>query len=380
MHKSAKLRNIFIFFLIFTIGFCTFNYMYKRYLGYFTSISLAHIVGKYDYPCKIYKSNEKYLIIDNKFNLYTFNGIDKNKLVGIKKLDLKIDINSDYFQLNNGLVVFYSIDSKVNRKIRFMLFDINKEKFVKKLESKLPINEHDYNTKIIPYEKANFIIVSRKVGPNNQTSIQTVNTTNSFIKTYYIKNYIFYGVIIPIKDKLLIMHSDLSPKLQKTYIYNINEKSLSKIKNLNINRTGNTRLRFVVIDEQYLFGIEYFKGNNYIFLYDIKNLNNITELYYLKLPQNRIKEDLSQSNIAVINKNEVLITGGEKWWLIGCGETSKSYILNIKTKKITRISDMNFANRNHLSIKTNGTSILLYSPYAQNNRETIQIFEKGKLW
>ena len=98
------------------------------------------------------------------------------------------------------------------------------------------------------------------------------------------------------------------------------------------------------------------------------------------MPRNRIKEDLSQSNIAVINNNEVLITGGEKWWLIGCGETSKSYILNIKTKKFTRISDMNFANRYHLSIKTNGTSILLYSPYAQNNRETIQIFERGKLW
>ncbi len=380
MHKSAKLRNIFIFFLVFTIGFCTCNYIYKRYLGHFTSISLEHIVGKYNYPCKIYKSKGKYLIIDNKFNLYTFNGIDKNNLVGIKKLNLKIDINSDYFQLNNGLVVFYSIDSKVSRKIQFIIFDINKEKFVKKLESKLPINEHDYNTKIIPYEKTNFIIVSRKIGMNNQTSIQIVNATNDFIKTYYMKNYIFYDVIIPIKDKLLITQSDLSTKLQKTYLYNINENSLSKIKNLNINRTGNTRLRFVVIDEQYLFGIEYFKGNNYIFLYDIKNLNNITELYYLKLPRNRIKEDLSQSNIAVINNNEVLITGGEKWWLIGCGETSKSYILNIKTKKFTRISDMNFANRNHLSIKTNGTSILLYSPYAQNNRETIQIFERGKLW
>ncbi len=31
----------------------------------------------------------KYLIIDNKFNLYTFNGIDKNNLVGIKKVRFK---------------------------------------------------------------------------------------------------------------------------------------------------------------------------------------------------------------------------------------------------------------------------------------------------
>lgn len=392
---------IFLFAIIYLFA----NYAipkYRQYLGHFVSTVSDNTHKK---PMYIYKSGDKYLIIDTKIKkIYMAKlMLDKQSwYFDILKSDIEQKIG-DFIgsvQLGNKKILFYNYketNEKTSKKtpLNFIIYDIERDSIDKNFSSiiKIPLYSFgciysvDINGSFIYtlYNIANKNNIIIKYNAKNNTQEKILNRNNIYIcgQAENAKNNI--------KDLFFIPNPLNQINKIKLYQFDSRKNSFEIIESAALQNTLIKRkinyYNFLSLNQNQflLFGYSHKTKENIIASFKISD-NKIIENYTINPKEDStfktilgLKFGIDTSNIIPLNNKELLITGGITGRADLAWPRNEAYIYNITNKKLKRVGDMKYKHVEHSTLTIDEKRVLIYEKHLQQSGN-MEIFERGKLW